>query len=91
MSKPCFCFLITERTRINKGSEEPLTQGIAANHVKHTARGAYNNLHTILQLGDIGGHIGSTDAGHAGGLQVVSKSNEDLLDLNIHNKLKLPD
>jgi len=56
-------------------------EDLAAEHVIHTSGGSDDDVDTALELGNVVSDASATNAGVAAGVEVVTKSNDDLLDL----------
>jgi len=56
-------------------------QNLTAQHIVDTTWGSDNNVDTSLKFGDVITNSGSTNAGVASDIEVVSKGKDDLLDL----------
>mmetsp|Transcript_22933 Transcript_22933/g.38244 ORF Transcript_22933/g.38244 Transcript_22933/m.38244 type:complete len:260 (-) Transcript_22933:257-1036(-) len=57
------------------------THGSAVDHVVHSARGAHDHLHALLQGADVVAHSGSAHTGHDLYVHEVSQRGDDLHDL----------
>lgn len=53
----------------------------AVDHVEHSAWGAYNDLHTLLEFGHVLTNIGTADTSMAFDVHVVAEGDNDLLNL----------